>query len=346
MNIEVGDKVRFLNEEGEGIVTRIQNQLAYILIEEGFEIPSPVNRLVLIEKKVNQPEIKLKPTDADTMNYNFIEREELSYDDISDKINAPFDEALTNDIYLAFIHENKQKPDSLSLYIINDSKQYLTYCIFDKKVKDYHFIETGILEPETKIITGEYTKEETVQLSTIAIQGVLFNPSNQSKGEWLDREVKINSLYLLDNNYFKENDFFDEPAFILSVLKSEKNQQLLKKQKIDSDISEIPSPHQEIKPDKSDIIEIDLHIQELVDDYKNLSPSEMLHIQVNHFRKKLEECIFMNHVKKVVFIHGVGNGTLKFELRKILSNEYGHYDYQDASFQEYGFGATMVILRK
>ncbi len=71
----------------------------------------------------------------------------------------------------------------------------------------------------------------------------------------------------------------------------------------------------------------------------------MLTIQLNHFRKNLEEAILDKNIKKVIFIHGVGNGTLKLELRRILAKEYSHYDYQDASFKEYGYGATMVILR-
>ncbi|MFP4019887.1 MAG: Smr/MutS family protein [Bacteroidales bacterium] len=48
----------------------------------------------------------------------------------------------------------------------------------------------------------------------------------------------------------------------------------------------------------------------------------------------------------MVFIHGVGNGRLRYELRKSLDKDYPDLDYQDASFQEYGYGATLVFLRK
>jgi dsDNA-specific endonuclease/ATPase MutS2 len=51
-------------------------------------------------------------------------------------------------------------------------------------------------------------------------------------------------------------------------------------------------------------------------------------------------------VKKIVFIHGVGDGVLKNELRRELGRKYPKYPYQDASFREYGFGATMAILKK
>ena len=49
---------------------------------------------------------------------------------------------------------------------------------------------------------------------------------------------------------------------------------------------------------------------------------------------------------KIVFIHGVGQGVLKQEVLKLLKTKYAKYYTQDASFREYGYGATMVILRK
>ncbi len=48
----------------------------------------------------------------------------------------------------------------------------------------------------------------------------------------------------------------------------------------------------------------------------------------------------------MVFIHGVGAGTLKNELRKSLTKDYPQLYFQDASFKEYGFGATMIIIRR
>jgi dsDNA-specific endonuclease/ATPase MutS2 len=47
----------------------------------------------------------------------------------------------------------------------------------------------------------------------------------------------------------------------------------------------------------------------------------------------------------VVFIHGVGNGTLKLEIRRELEKKDKILTFQDASFKEYGYGATMVNLK-
>jgi len=91
------------------------------------------------------------------------------------------------------------------------------------------------------------------------------------------------------------------------------------------------------------ITEVDLHIKALIDNNKGMSNSEMLEMQMDEFSKKLDETI-KNKTKKIVFIHGVGNGVLKLKLRHELSTKYKKLKFQDASFKEYGYGATMVII--
>ena len=48
--------------------------------------------------------------------------------------------------------------------------------------------------------------------------------------------------------------------------------------------------------------------------------------------------------QKIVFIHGKGDGVLRKALLDELRKKYNKCRYQDASFQEYGFGATMITI--
>ena len=102
-------------------------------------------------------------------------------------------------------------------------------------------------------------------------------------------------------------------------------------------------PHQSPKQNINQIQEVDLHIHCLLDDQSGLSPKDMLEIQMSKFRQTLIEN--RNYKgKRIVFIHGKGNGTLKTELRNELQRKF-NYEFMDASFKEYGFGATMVIIK-
>lgn len=92
---------------------------------------------------------------------------------------------------------------------------------------------------------------------------------------------------------------------------------------------------------KSEILEVDLHIHELVSSEKGMSNYEMLQIQISTAKNNLEMAI-RNRRQRIIFIHGIGAGILKNELYKLFKKyPLEHYD---ASYQKYGQGATEVYI--
>ncbi len=95
---------------------------------------------------------------------------------------------------------------------------------------------------------------------------------------------------------------------------------------------------------RGDILVVDLHIGELVDNINGLSNADMLNLQVDEFARVMDENL-RNKGQKIVFIHGKGEGVLRNAIMKELNHRYKGHDVQDASFREYGFGATQVTIR-
>ncbi|MGJ5640886.1 Smr/MutS family protein [Formosa sp. S-31] len=89
-------------------------------------------------------------------------------------------------------------------------------------------------------------------------------------------------------------------------------------------------------------MEVDLHIHQLVKSTKYMANHEMLNIQLDTAKHKLEYAI-KNRIQKVVFIHGVGEGVLRMEL-EYLFNRYDNLKFYDANYQKYGLGATEVYI--
>ncbi len=89
--------------------------------------------------------------------------------------------------------------------------------------------------------------------------------------------------------------------------------------------------------------EVDLHINKLTDSVVGLSNTEILTIQIEVFRRELNRAI-REHEKEIIFIHGIGNGTLKGELRRAAERDFSWCSQEDASFREYGFGATRIRI--
>lgn len=97
----------------------------------------------------------------------------------------------------------------------------------------------------------------------------------------------------------------------------------------------------DLKPEKLPPMEVDLHIQNLTASVKGMDNYDMLTIQMEHAKHKLDFAI-RNKIPKIVFIHGVGAGVLKSEL-EFLFNNY-HVEYYEASYKKYGLGATEVYV--
>lgn len=89
------------------------------------------------------------------------------------------------------------------------------------------------------------------------------------------------------------------------------------------------------------IMEVDLHIEKLIKSSRGMDNYDILNLQLETARRKVEYCI-QKKISKIVFIHGVGEGVLKSELNFLL-NKYP-VKYYDASYQQYGLGATEVYV--
>jgi len=99
-----------------------------------------------------------------------------------------------------------------------------------------------------------------------------------------------------------------------------------------------------VKPKERSLpaMEVDLHIHQITTSNKHMNNFDMLNLQLDTARHKLEFAI-KKRIQKVVFIHGVGEGVLQTELEYLLSR-YNNVKYYPADYQKYGLGATEVYI--
>lgn len=101
-------------------------------------------------------------------------------------------------------------------------------------------------------------------------------------------------------------------------------------------------PKRKAKERNQPAMEVDLHINQLVKSTRGMSSHDMLTLQLDTARRKLEFAI-AHRIQKIVFIHGVGEGVLKLEL-EYLFGRYSNVKFYDANYQKYGLGATEVYI--
>jgi len=98
-----------------------------------------------------------------------------------------------------------------------------------------------------------------------------------------------------------------------------------------------------------DILELDLHIEELVGDHSYMSNFDIIQRQMQNCRMFVEKAMRLN-VKKIILIHGKGEGVLRHEiytyLDRLENNKHIKIEFHDADFSTYGMGgATEVKFR-
>ena len=134
----------------------------------------------------------------------------------------------------------------------------------------------------------------------------------------------VEELVKIDIEIFNSSLIFTNPVKELS-----KNKSVIKKKEFK-------------KNKKKSIMVVDLHIDKIINSSKGLKNFDILTIQLETARKRLNFAI-SKKIKSLIFIHGVGDGVLKLELEYILRS-YENLKFFPANFRQYGDGATEVII--
>jgi hypothetical protein len=353
MKFRIGDIVRFLNETGGGKITRLDEKgYLHVMTDDGFEIPVRDNELILHSSSSGVPDTRI-PADK------LLNRQGKVPEPVHEKIRKP--EVPENRMPVSVPSGSPVKlllglvPDdfdavfktSINIYLINDSEYFLYYMVGYQQQGKYFYLKSGEIEPNTKCFLADFDQVSLGKITLFHIQALPVSAGQYFRARPLDEEIDVMHYDFLKNHMYKANDYFEEKALIPGVTSTnmQKQQKAADHSPEEKDSGNESNPIEKKAVSRgSDSMEVDLHIEALRDDYSGLSNVDMLRIQINCFRSALEDAI-SNKVKRIVFIHGVGNGTLKLEIRNELKRNYPEFTCQDASFKEYGFGATMVHLK-
>lgn len=346
--MKIGDKVRFLSEVGGGIVKGFQGK-DIVLVEDadGFDIPMLIRECVVID--TDDYNIKRKPQAQPEQPKKQVEEEpEITYRPAETK------EGERLNVMLAFVPQDVKAISSTDFdaYLVNDSNYYLYYTYLSAEGKSWKVRAQGNIEPNTKLLLEEFGKDILNELEHVAIQLIAYKDGkNFTLKPAVGVELRVDTVKFYKLHTFRESVYFEEPSLIYDVVKDDEpvkqyfaDADALKEALLQKKNPKKPKSQPIVKPQKhNDIIEVDLHINELLDNTTNMTNSEMLDYQLGVFNKTLNEYKDKKG-QKIVFIHGKGEGVLRNAILKELKSKYRNYSYQDASFREYGFGATMVTI--
>lgn len=357
MKFKVGDRVKFLDENGGGIVSKIISpSMVHVTIEDGFEIPVLTSELLKIE--IDAPADSPKHLFREDFNVDVNIAPESTYE--ADERNIPL---LSNPakgkvdegIFLAYVpHDQKWLITGLiDIYLVNHTDHDILYNFFlNIEDEGYSGIDYGSASPGSMILIESVEREE-IEKWTKGIVQILFHTEKSHQilhpG---NTNFKVKPTRFYQESSYKSSSIIDSKAVLISLIPLSAQPTISQ--------ADLPSKDKapevkltnakEIKPEhiiakhKTSPREavVDLHIYELVENHEKMENSEMLRIQMNYFTQCLESAI-ANHLTKVTFIHGVGTGVLKTAIKEVIK-DYPNISHNDASMKQFGYGATDVLI--
>ncbi len=380
--MKIGDKVRFLSEVGGGRVSGFQGKdIVLVEDEDGFEIPTSVRDVVVVEQddyamgkmisakmeaqqkaeehaatELHQDSRSIKSILNDHDEQTDMHVDEYDAADREITFRAPVQEREGGNklsAYLAFVPVDIKEitHTRFETYIVNDSNYYIHYSYLVAEGNAWTLKSVGEVEPNTKLFIEEFGREVLNDMGRIGVQLTAYKKDKPFLLKpAIDVQFRIDPVKFYKLHVFEENEFFELPSLLFTIVDNDEvarplvvDSKRLKEQMYKDE--KIIAHEGKKKRQKDDgTLVIDLHADELLETTAGMNAADILHYQLDVFKKTMDE----NKKKKgqkIVFIHGKGEGVLRHALVHELNYRYKSCTYQDASFQEYGYGATQVTIK-
>lgn len=356
--------MRFLSSTGGGRIVKIDGQIAHVEEDDGFVTPVLLKELVVVATAGEEAAHRdifggtgqKKQEQERERQSKFVPTAVPEAPKPEPVVETPEGEKLNVTLAYQAMELKHLSTTGFEAYLVNDSNYYLyfTYLSRADGADGWTTRYAGLVEPNMQIFIEELSREQVGQLDRVAFQYVAFKRDKEFRLKApVAIEARMDTTKFFKLHCFRENPYFDEPVIAVDIVKNDIPQRAMTldsgsledalKQKRAADRRPLARPVQKKQPKEGPLV-VDLHINELIDNTHGLSNADILNYQVDAFRKVMDENL-RNHGKKIVFIHGKGEGVLRQALMKELNYRYKGNDVQDASFREYGYGATQVTIR-
>ena len=362
-NVQVGSQVRFLNTVGGGRVARITVDTAWVEDADGFEIPTLLKDCVVVEAgdtfipEIRPPKIiqeKLRqgrPEPAPSAPKEERRAEPKPAPRPARPLRSGEDEL---NVQLAFLPQDRTKLGltNYEAYLINYSGFTLYYVYLSAVGTGYKVRSTGTIEPHGDAFLEEFAPAELNDLEQLAVQILPYHEGGITALQHpLSVRLKLDVTKFFKLHSFRPNDYFTDDALLLPIVTRGAEQVTP-----EVDVAALAAALQAKKDEKKatpkaatppvgrdEPLVIDLHASELLETTAGMSSADIHDYQREFFHRTMREHL-SERGRKIVFIHGKGDGVLRASIERELRHKYPKCRFQDASFQEYGYGATLVTI--
>ena len=316
----IGDKVRMLHSHGEGHVTKIEGDLAMVMLSQGIEIPVPRKHLVVVATRQEAVQVEKAGTSGRPVHE-------------SAKSAMLF---LSEGLYLAGI---ARSPMLLDFFLVNPSDYQLSVLVYKLARPNHQFHGHFVVNAKSSVaIPGPFPKQENNHLFGLAFQFLKFHSSRGNPAA--PGEFRLAFSQVPWEKTKQRIPIMEQEGYLIQLDASPGNADPAQIRERMLEGSATPVPAQKTAP-RMAFREIDIHIEKLLPDFSHLNTAEILNVQIAAFEKAFDRAL-AEGIEKLIIIHGTGNGVLRGEVHKRLSGSRFIRHFKDARKERFGYGATEI----
>lgn len=339
MKFQIGDKVLIIHSNEEGEVIDIINKKMVTVDVGGVEFPVYIDQIEhpyykrFTEKKAELPKPQKKYID----NVKKEKGSNIKSYQVGEGIWIAFLPVFDKDIF------DDDVVEYFRIYLVNNTDTAFKF--------DYHLRYTGDTEfnlknellPYNDFYIHDVEFEKLNDAPRFDFEFSLAEP-DKKKADFFEASLKLKAKQLF--NRIEEMLKKQEASFSYQLMETYPD----KVQRDTVDMSKLSAAgfkvydaskaRQHIPPARS---VVDLHIEKISNNWKQLSNFEILTAQLNEFEKYYELAV-LHHLPSMFFIHGVGEGKLRDEIHDLLRLKTEVKSFVNQYHPLYGYGATEVFF--
>jgi hypothetical protein len=336
LKFQIGDRILLIHSNEEGEVIDIINDEMVMVDVEGVKFPAYIDQIDFpyykrFSEKAVQP----------------VKKEKTYIDDIKKEKAAPLNRK-EDGAWLVFFPVMKldtggeEIVDLFKIHLLNQTGR--TY----RFVYELHFFGNPDFE-----IKNELHPFEDFYLHDIAFDSLNDSPSfefkfslpspEKDKADYFETSFRIKPRQLFARlNEMKEKN---EPSFSFRLFETYPDKKADSTFEYEKEtkprLIDIAKLKQHLEPARS---VIDLHIEKLTDNWRQLSNFEILSLQLKTFEKYYDLAVI--HMQpSLTVIHGIGEGKLRDAIHDLLRQKKEVKKYVNQFHPLYGFGATEILFK-
>lgn len=240
--VKKGDTVRYMNEVGGGIVTRVEGKIAFVL-DDGFERPVPANEVVVVlpaghqptsgarlmfdqqaydtgrTSKRNKSKSDITESSVETPAITDTEKNNLSpQPEIED--DFPIEETDYGDsmnVLIAFEPKDLHQLDKtwFNMVLVNDSNYFLSYQLLQRapKAGEWEDLSHGEIAPNEIRDLKRIQHDDIPRLERLVFQAIAYKKDKTfTVKEPLYTLRKVDLTKFFKYHCFHKGLYFDEPV--------------------------------------------------------------------------------------------------------------------------------------